>query len=1067
MGHGETSFVRASGTLRTLLFLVSFVVVIISAQTWWEVEQDRQLTIESEKNSSLIAVRSLAEHDENILLDVDLMLASTAMAIQTAESNILKNNVALHQILAHEKRASTPIESLRYVDQNGISTASSEKAFINDSEPLHWHRSNADKASEVPYYFVGHITKSLNSDQLVLPLMREFFVDGQYAGLLVAELRVSHFSNFHQRITNNKAIVSLRTIDGMLLIRSPRLTDGRDIDLRLAASTKRIRKGPDENTFIEHSKVTGENMLFAYKKIHDAEMVSIYARRMNDVLAPWKSRTINRIFLSIGVCGFILLALAAFLIYYRYKKKRDDVLSESEQRYRKLYEEGSDAIVLLSEDMRYLDCNAAAEKFFGISHKSRIIGKRVGLFSPQSSLHLQDPDIVALINKAIAGIPQQFEWITVKRQEIIYIDVTLNRTELDKGFAMFAIMRDISARKRAEILQRAQNRILHLVMTDENLKNILKEIVLLSDTQIPDSISSVLLLSEDGTQFNNIFSTHLPETMRQHGDGMPIRHGHGASCEAILTRKPYIVNDLFNDPAMEHVRSLLARESFSSCAAWPIFGKEGQMLGAFSLLFRGPSRVNEQCQQLANVAIDLASIAIESRKAEERIRYLAHYDELTGLPNRFLCTQLINNALAHAEHRGRQVAVCLLDLDRFKNINDTFGHETGELLLQEIAIRFRACLREMDILARVGGDEFIAMIDDYEDPLQLGEIAQLLLSEARKPFDINGQQYQLSTSIGIATYPGDGNNAQTLIKNADIAMYRAKNKGKDDYRFYSQEVNTHTIERIALENELRRAIERDEFVVHYQPKVNLKTSAIVGAEALVRWQHPVRGLLPPCEFVSLAEEAGLIDQIGLQVLDHACADIRVFNQLGLSFGRIAINLAASQFDDDNLLADIQRVVQVRGVSATNLEFEITESMVMNNREEATAIMDGIRALGFTLAIDDFGTGYSSLAYLTRFPVDNIKIDKSFIDDVPDDSNSNAIVQAIIAMAHALNLKVVTEGVETDVQLKALQVFGSDEYQGYLFSRPVACAQFIDILQRQQEQLLTKQTTLADGLLPTP
>jgi diguanylate cyclase (GGDEF)-like protein/PAS domain S-box-containing protein len=1039
---------RASGTLRTLLLFVAFVVTVISAQTWWEIEQDRQLTIASEKNSSLVAVRSVEEHAERILKETDNLLAAATLALQTSSRDILDDDVGLYQLLSQQQKTLPPVQSLRLVDQSGVSRASSIRLGAAEIELNDLQLRQVDANPAQPHYFVGQLTYSRTNQELVLPVARNLYLHGKHVGMLVAELKVSYFFDFYKRITNYQAIVSLRKDDGSMMIRSPFEAAWLNRNLRDAKSMQNIRSGASEGAFTEISALTGESLLFSYKKVPDSDMVAVYARRMDDVLAPWRSRTLNRILLSVGISGFILLALVAFLIYYNYKQKRDDVLTESEHRYRKLYEEGNDPIVLLSADMLYIDCNAAAVKFFGVAEKQRIIGKKVGLFSRQNTLQLQQPDIATLMEQALAGQPQQFEWITVRHHRLVYTDVSINRTELDKGYAIFAILRDISARKRAELLQATQNRILHMVMTGEALEHILREIIRFADSQMPQSTCSILLLNEDNSAYSSVLSLRMSERMLQGFLGLRIEHGNGAGCEAALTRAPCLIGDIQNDPVMRNVRQLIHMDEFPACGAWPIVGKEGQILGIFSALQKEAGLPDEHYQHLASVAADLASVAIESRKAEERIRHLAHYDELTGLPNRFLCTQHINNALVHAEHRNGQVAVFLMDLDRFKNINDTFGHETGEALLQEIALRFRQCLRELDILARVGGDEFIVLIDDYDDPLQLGEIAQKLLAMARKPFEIGGQECQLSTSIGIATYPSDGDNAQTLIKNADIAMYRAKNKGKDGYRFYSDEVNTHTIERIALESELRRAIERQEFIVHYQPKVNLKSGRIVGAEALVRWQHPVRGLLPPGEFIGLAEEAGLIDQIGLQVLDRACSDIDVLNRLGLSCGRIAINLAGSQFNDDNLLTDIQRVVQAREVSATSLEFEITESMVMHNREQAIDIMDGIRALGFTISIDDFGTGYSSLAYLKRFPVDNIKIDKSFINDIPHDANGSAIVQAIVAMAHALNLKVVTEGVETEVQLEALKVFGSDEYQGYLFSKPIPHAQFVLMLRQQ-------------------
>ncbi|WDZ94446.1 EAL domain-containing protein [Herbaspirillum sp. WKF16] len=1064
MGKQNKTAGRAGYTLKTLLLFVAFVGSFIVIQTWWEVRQDRLLTIESEKTSSMVAVRSVQEHAERAFRNVDAMLLATSDTIRNADRDLLQDDQALYQLLSNQKQRQQAVLALRYVDRNGLSRASSLRPQDQESIAEDQNLKYVDRNPARPRLFVGRLMRSHSNQELVLPVAMNLYDRTAHpAGMLVAEVRASHFFDFYKRITNFEAIVSLRTEDGSMMIRSPFEERWLNTSMADARSMARIRGGPEEGGFEENSYLTGEQLLFTYKRLQDWPMVVVYARRMDDVLAPWRSRTENRILLTTGILGFILIALISFLVYYRYQRRLDNALSVSEYRYRKLYEEGNDPIVLISADLRYLDCNAAAVRFFGVPDKDRIIGRKVGLFSRQKSVHIEQPDIDDLVAKSLAGQPQQFEWITVRRNKIIYTDVTLNRAELDRGYAIFAILRDISARKRAELLQTEQNRVLHMVMADDDLDAIISEIVAFADSQIPYSACCVLLVNEQASHFTSILSHRHPENLVRQLQGMAIRHGNGVGAEAALRRAPCIVTDIARDPVVEHIRTMIDAEVYPSCGAWPIIGKEGQLLGVFSALLKENQAPSTEYLQLANIAADLASVAIESRRADERIRHLAHYDELTGLPNRFLCTQHVSNAITHAEHRDGMVAVFLLDLDRFKNINDTFGHETGEAVLQEIAQRFRNSLRELDILARVGGDEFIVLVDDFDDPLQLGEIAQKLLAEARKPFIIDGQEATLSASIGIATYPGDGMNAQVLIKNADIAMYRAKHHGKDDYRFFSDEINTNTVERIALESELRRAIERGEFVVHYQPKVNLESSSIVGAEALVRWQHPVRGLLPPAEFITLAEETRLIDQIGLSVLDVACRDVGQLLARGLEFGRVSINLTGSQFGDENLLEDIKRVVESHGTPPSCLEFEITESMVMHNRDQAIAIMDGIRAEGFTISIDDFGTGYSSLAYLKRFPVNTLKIDKSFINDIPDDLNDSAIVQAIIAMGHALNLKVVTEGVETEKQLRALREFGSDEYQGYYFSKPVPYAQFLQLLLAQPPAARVAQAPAqADG-----
>ena len=1052
MGKHKKTSGRAGSTLRILLAFVAFVGSLIVIQTWWEIRQDRILTIEAEKNSSLVAVRSVQEQAERIFLNIDAMLWTTSEAIRNADGDLLGDAAGLHHLLMVQKQQQQSVLALRYVDRTGFSRASSLLPDEQQNVVADARLKYIDNNPARPRLFVGPLTRSHYNRELVLPVaMNLYDRAAQPTGMLVAELRASYFFDFYKRITNYQAIVSLRSDDGSMMVRSPFEERWLQTSLKDAKSMARIGSGPEEGSFEENSYLNGEPLLFTYKRLQDWPMLVVYARRMDDVLAPWRSRTENRFLLATGILGFILTALVAFLIYYRYQRRIDNALSVSEYRYRKLYEDGNDPIVLISADLRYVDCNAAALHFFGVLDKQRITGRKVGLFSRQKSLRIEQPDIDDLAAKTLAGQPQQFEWVTIRRNKIIYTDVTLHRAQLDDGYAIFAILRDISARKRAELLQNEQNRVLHMVMAGDDLDAILSEIIGFADAQIPDSACSILQVNEHATHFTSMLSQRHPERIVRTMRGLAVRHGNGVASEAVLRRAPCIVTDIAHDPMMEHLRSLIDTTVYPSCGAWPIIGKEGQLLGVFSALLKENQAPSTEYLQLANIAADLASVAIESRRADERIRHLAHYDELTGLPNRFLCTQHVSNAINHAEHRNGMVAVLLLDLDRFKNINDTFGHETGEAVLQEIAQRFRGSLRELDILARVGGDEFIVLVDDFDDLLQVGEIAQKLLAEARKPFIIAGQEATLSASIGIATYPGDGNNAQALIKNADIAMYRAKHHGKDDYRFFSDVVNTNTVERIALESELRRAIERSEFVVHYQPKVNLSSARIIGAEALVRWQHPVRGLLPPAEFIMLAEETRLIEQIGLAVLDITCRDAGQLLARGMEFGRISINLAGSQFSDENLLEDIKLVVAQHGTPASCLEFEITESMVMHNHDQAITIMDGIRAEGFTISIDDFGTGYSSLAYLKRFPVNTLKIDKSFIRDIPDDPNDSAIVQAIIAMGHALNLTVVTEGVETEKQLHALREFGSDDYQGYYFSKPVPYEQFLQLLLVQQPE----------------
>ncbi|HET7201288.1 MAG TPA: EAL domain-containing protein [Burkholderiales bacterium] len=428
--------------------------------------------------------------------------------------------------------------------------------------------------------------------------------------------------------------------------------------------------------------------------------------------------------------------------------------------------------------------------------------------------------------------------------------------------------------------------------------------------------------------------------------------------------------------------------------------------------------------------------SFQRKLAEDQLRYIATHDSLTDLPNRAMFNESLRHALQQSARYGRGIAVLFIDIDRFKVINDSLGHGAGDRLLQDCANRLSECLRESDTVARLGGDEFVVMVENFTAPRDAIAVAQKVLTNVSKPFFVDGQEFLVSASIGISTYPDDGADAETLLKNADIAMYRAKDQGRNNYQFYSAQMNKHTFERLAMESSLRRALEKNEFVLHYQPKLDLRSGAIAGVEALVRWRHPDWGMVSPAQFIPLAEETGQIVQIGEWVLKTACEQSRMWRDQGIPAMRVAVNLSARQFGQKTLLADVARTIAESGLTPECLELEITESFLMHNPEHAADTLHKLKAMGITLSIDDFGTGYSSLAYLKRFPIDCVKIDRSFIKDIPNDSDDMAITKGVIALGHSLRLKVVAEGVETAEQREFLRSNGCDELQGYLFSKPL-------------------------------
>jgi diguanylate cyclase (GGDEF)-like protein len=527
--------------------------------------------------------------------------------------------------------------------------------------------------------------------------------------------------------------------------------------------------------------------------------------------------------------------------------------------------------------------------------------------------------------------------------------------------------------------------------------------------------------------------------------------GQGISGIAFRSGKACISNDYLSDPRGAPFHDSIRGDGAKAVAALPLFSG-GQPVGI--LHFAAAERDEftpgfvELLQRLADnlsFALDNFDRADEKTKADERIEYLASHDGLTGLPNRETFNELLHFVIEAAGRYERQFAVLFIDLDRFKIFNDSLGHEAGDALLVEIANRLQHNLRSSDVVARLGGDEFVVILEKSAERGDIEAIARKLLSVVSQPVQLSGHECHTTASIGIAMFPGDGSDVHTLTKNADMAMYLAKEDGKNDFRFFTKEVKMQSIERLTLETGLRHALGRNEFSLHYQPKVDLVTRQITGVEALLRWTHPERGMLPPAQFIPLAEETGLIVPIGRWVLKEACAQNMAWQRRGLRPVSMAVNLSPRQFVDENLLQDIDEALLASGMSPVLLQLEVTESMVMRNVSRAIKVLDAVQLRGIRLAIDDFGTGYSSMSLMKQFPIDTIKIDRSFVRDLPNDSEDQAIAQAIISMGKALGMTVVAEGVETTEQETFLRSHGCDEMQGFLFSKPASPEQMAGLL----------------------
>ncbi|HTP74707.1 MAG TPA: EAL domain-containing protein [Burkholderiaceae bacterium] len=677
-------------------------------------------------------------------------------------------------------------------------------------------------------------------------------------------------------------------------------------------------------------------------------------------------------------------------------------LRESEKRYADTIELAAIGISHVDDSGRYVQVNRALCELLGYT-REELLGKTVKEIS-----HPEDRDVADELRARLrAGEVDSFQ---VEKRYLhrngstvwAQLSVSVQRDAAGRALHDISITQDITARKLAEFaVQRSEQRF-----------------------------KSLVELSSD-------WYWELDAELRYTTFGGP---GMEEAAQWLLGHLAWELPGAENDVRWAELRARLERrEAFRdieytyddqhgqrrhiSGSGEPLFDAEGRFSG-----YRGVSR-------------DITG----RKQAEERIQYLATHDSLTGLPNRVMFAELLSHVLAGSRRNQRRFAVLFIDLDRFKFINDSLGHEAGDALLREVARRVKESLRASDIVARLGGDEFVMLLQDLHGAEEAGAIARKLLSAVIKPIELNGQECRVTASIGISLFPDDAPDEASLMTHADLAMYHAKEEGKNNFQFYDGRLETMSLERLTLETQLRRAIERNELSVHYQAKLDLAHNTIAGVEALLRWNSAELGAVSPAKFIPLAEETGLILAIGKWVLRSACAQSVAWQRSGLPPVRVSVNLSPRQLADPDLVAAVRAVLADTGLAPDLLELEVTESSVMHNVERALEVLTALKRMGLRLAIDDFGTGYSSLAQLKRFPIDTLKVDRSFIRELPSDSEDKAIAEAIIAMGKTLSLTVVAEGVETREQQEFLRERACDQVQGFYFSRPVPPSDFAELL----------------------
>ena len=688
-------------------------------------------------------------------------------------------------------------------------------------------------------------------------------------------------------------------------------------------------------------------------------------------------------------------------------------LKDHAWRYAALFEGAQDAILVADIDSRrVVDANVAAELLFLRAYED-LIGMSTAAFHPPE-LSAAYGEVYARHIRTGGGGPDELKIVTANG-DIVDVEVSSNVIETDDGQRLIqGVFRDIRQRKQSEAELKLAARVFE------------------------SSQESIMITNADA-----IIVSVNPAFIEMTGY---------SAAEAIGFKPSLIGSGRHPAEFYAAMRQTLDSEGCWQGEIWNR-RKSGEIYPAWLTIsvYRGASG------EVLNY-VGITSDISERHAAQEHIRQLAYFDPLTGLPNRRLLQDRAEQALVSAEREGKRIALLFVDLDHFKTINDSLGHSSGDQLLSEVAQRLLGCVRRMDTVARLGGDEFVVLLGEatFEGT---SEVARKILEVVGRPFQIEPHRLGVTPSLGISLYPQDGGDFETLLKHADTAMYRAKESGRNAYRFSASEMNVAALERLQLENGLRQGLERSEFVLHYQPQIDVGSGLIIGAEALLRWRHPQTGLVSPGKFIPVAEISGLIVPIGEWVLREACRQNRSWQDAGLPRISVAVNISSVQFRGGQLEESVRSVLADSGLPPEFLELELTEGIVMGNADETVEILRRLSAMGVKLAIDDFGTGYSSLSYLKRFPIDKLKIDQSFVRDIVSDPDDWAIATAVISLGHSLRLAVIAEGVEQAEQLEMLRMQGCDEFQGYYFSAPLPADEFAELLRRQNFAELLQQQNM--------
>ena len=731
------------------------------------------------------------------------------------------------------------------------------------------------------------------------------------------------------------------------------------------------------------------------------------------------------------------------------QSRYEEIMRQATQRFEALIEASPLAIIVRDADGRVEKWNASAERMFGWSEKE-LLGRPAPLFSTGAEEEGAGQREAILRGDTFADV----EGVRM-RKDGTPVSVSISAAPVHETTGQRAgyltIVADVTERKRAEQRQDLENAVTLLLADARSLEEVMPRVIQTICQSLKFAYGARWVVDHKQHVLRCAETWCVPDLKLEGFRALSAAHVETAGLQGGLIRRvwatsvPYWMGNIGQDPTLER-RDAALGSGLQHGFAFPIL-IGGEFFGVLEFFGHGTRARDERIIELAHTLGSQIGQFIARKQAEANLQFFASHDPLTGLFNRGMFNQRLHQALAQAQRFERTLAILFVDLDGFKLVNDTLGHNAGDALLAEMAVRLRGSLREGDVIARMGGDEFVVLIEEFGEPIQVGEVAKKLLDTVSRPYLLQGQECRLTASIGISTFPDDGRDAQTLLRSADMAMYRSKEQGKNAFRFFAPQMNVHITERLSLESNLRRAVEREELVLLYQPKVGIRDGQVTGVEALARWHHPTQGVINPGEFMPVAEDTGLVSAIGQWVLRAACRQLAVWREQGLPPLRVAVNLSQRQFAQEGLIQVVRESLHITSIDSSRLELELTEAMVMRNPERAERLLNQLKELGVRLVVDDFGIGPSSLKFLSRLPLDSVKIDRSLILELPHNREACALTRGVIAMAHSLNLRVVAESVETAEQWEFLRDLGCEEMQGNYFSAPVP-AEIIPGLVRQ-------------------